>query len=67
MSINISKLPTKAPTSKTKQSIIEKLPALYKELAQYQTKFTADGRYSMMVIIQGLDASGKDGLIKKVF
>lgn len=60
MSIRLKNMSTTAPKSKTKESIINKLPALYEKLAQYQTKFTADGRYSMLIVIQGLDASGKD-------
>jgi PPK2 family polyphosphate:nucleotide phosphotransferase len=67
MSIKLKKISSTAPKSVDKQAIKNKLPALYAKLAQYQTKFTADGKYSLMIIIQGMDASGKDGVIKKVF
>lgn len=36
-------------------------------LKKLQKVFYADGRYSLLVVIQGRDASGKDGLIKRVF
>ena len=37
------------------------------ELAELQNKFYADGRRSLLVIIQALDAAGKDSTIRKVF
>ena len=36
------------------------------ELAELQDVFWADGRYSLLVIVQGSDASGKDSIIKHV-
>jgi len=36
------------------------------ELAELQDVFWADGRYSLLVIFQGSDASGKDSIIKHV-
>jgi len=36
------------------------------ELAELQDLFWADGRYSLLVIVQGSDASGKDSIIKHV-
>jgi len=37
-----------------------------RELAALQDVFWADGRYAMLIVFQGLDASGKDGTIKHV-
>jgi PPK2 family polyphosphate:nucleotide phosphotransferase len=37
-----------------------------RELAELQDVFWADGRYSLLVIFQGPDASGKDSIIKHV-
>ena len=36
-------------------------------VADLQKIFYADSRYALLVILQGRDASGKDGVIKKVF
>ncbi len=36
------------------------------KLQELQTKLYAQGEYALLVIIQGLDASGKDGVVKKV-
>ena len=36
------------------------------KLAELQDVFWADGRYAMLIVFQGLDASGKDSIIKHV-
>jgi PPK2 family polyphosphate:nucleotide phosphotransferase len=36
-------------------------------LRKLQQKFYADARYALLVVLQGRDASGKDGTIRKVF
>jgi len=38
-----------------------------RRLDELQEKFAADGRAGLLVIIQGMDASGKDGAINAVF
>jgi PPK2 family polyphosphate:nucleotide phosphotransferase len=40
---------------------------LVKRLASLQRLFWADGRYALLVVLQGRDASGKDGTIRRVF
>lgn len=37
------------------------------ELEELQRRLYADGRYALLVILQGRDASGKDGTIQRVF
>ena len=53
-------LPGKAETK-------DQLQALHRELSTYQTRLWAEGSRSVLLILQGLDASGKDSAIKKVF
>jgi len=36
-------------------------------IADIQRKFYADGRHALLVVLQGRDASGKDGTIRKLF
>ena len=36
-------------------------------ISELQRVFYADGRYAMLIVLQGRDAAGKDGLIRKVF
>lgn len=38
-----------------------------KRLKKLQARLYADGRYALLVVLQGRDASGKDGAIRKVF
>jgi PPK2 family polyphosphate:nucleotide phosphotransferase len=45
----------------------ERLEALLEELSQCQTRLWAEDRRSVLLILQGLDASGKDRAIRKVF
>lgn len=53
-------LPGKAETKKP-------LESLHEELAEYQLRLWAEGTRGLLLILQGLDASGKDGAIRKVF
>jgi PPK2 family polyphosphate:nucleotide phosphotransferase len=45
----------------------ERLERLAVELDELQNLFHADGRYKLLVVLQGLDASGKDGTLRHVF
>src|SRR3954470_11923304 len=36
-------------------------------IADHQRVLYADGRHALLIVLQGRDASGKDGLIRKVF
>jgi len=45
----------------------EQLRRLLAELSEFQTRLWAENRRSLLLILQGLDASGKDGAIRKVF
>ena len=44
----------------------ERLKALRRELAAFQERLWAEQRQSLLVVLQALDAGGKDGLIRKV-
>lgn len=45
----------------------QKLNKRLGRLAELQNTLYADGRYALLVILQGRDASGKDGTIRRVF
>ena len=49
-----------------KQEADEFVSERVRELAELQDVFWADGRYAMLIVFQGLDASGKDSTIKHV-
>jgi PPK2 family polyphosphate:nucleotide phosphotransferase len=50
-----------------KEEAKEQLSRLLAELSDYQTRLWAEDRRSVLLILQGLDASGKDGTVRKVF
>src|SRR5690606_13339717 len=55
-------------SSYSKQEIKEKvLPQLYAEIDALQNLLYAESKHSLLIIIQGMDASGKDGLVRDVF
>ncbi|MDQ3066025.1 MAG: polyphosphate kinase 2 family protein [Actinomycetota bacterium] len=45
----------------------EQLDALLEELSELQVRLYAEGKRSILLVLQGLDASGKDGTIRRVF
>jgi PPK2 family polyphosphate:nucleotide phosphotransferase len=50
----------------TKERVEAERPALAEELADLQELLFAAGRHSLLVILQGMDTSGKDGTVKSV-
>ncbi|HVG41890.1 MAG TPA: PPK2 family polyphosphate kinase [Chitinophagaceae bacterium] len=58
---------TKAPKEFDKSKTKEETENLLTKLNELQNLLYAEGKHSLLVILQGLDASGKDGVIRKVF
>lgn len=50
-----------------KETIKDNLGEVRKELADWQDKLYAHGKYAVLVCLQGMDTSGKDSLIREVF
>jgi PPK2 family polyphosphate:nucleotide phosphotransferase len=65
--IQLKDISTKAPKDADKQTIKEKTIKILEELDELQNLLYAEGKHSMLVVIQGMDASGKDGVIRNVF
>jgi PPK2 family polyphosphate:nucleotide phosphotransferase len=51
---------------RSEEEVQERLQELRQELAKLQCVFYADRRWALLIILQGMDASGKDGTIKHV-
>jgi PPK2 family polyphosphate:nucleotide phosphotransferase len=51
----------------TKEEGIERHAALRGHLESLQEKLYADGRHKLLVVLQAIDAGGKDGTIRSVF
>jgi PPK2 family polyphosphate:nucleotide phosphotransferase len=67
MKIKLKDISTKAPGDITKKESRKKLEKLQKKLFSLHNLMNAEGKHAILVILQGLDASGKDGTIKHVF
>src|SRR5215218_8867540 len=57
-----------SPSSKyKKEKIKDELKDLKQRLEELQNLLYAEGKHSLLVVLQGMDASGKDGAIRNVF
>ena len=65
--IQLNDISTRAGEDKDKKEIKEKTAEMLKELSELQNLLYAEGKKSLLVILQGMDASGKDGVIRNVF
>lgn len=63
----LSELSTRAPEKLDKQKIKSKTENILAELDELQNRLIASNSHALLVIIQGMDASGKDGVIRNVF
>ncbi|MEM7549797.1 MAG: PPK2 family polyphosphate kinase [Bacteroidota bacterium] len=59
--------PTTAPTDIKKEDVLKKLSKEQDKLSKLQDLLYANEKHSLLIILQGLDASGKDSTIKHVF
>src|SRR5829696_720134 len=58
---------TRAPKELSKEETKQQTQEIKKSLDELQNLLYAEGKRSVLVVIQGMDASGKDGAIKNVF
>lgn len=63
----LSEVSTKAPKEFDKKETKELTAKLLIELDELQNLLYAESKHSILIVLQGLDASGKDGAIRKVF
>ncbi len=66
-SYDLSNVSTRAPQHISKEDIKDQTKALIKELEELQNKLYAEGKWSLLIVLQGMDASGKDGAVREVF
>ncbi len=64
--IKLSDISTRAPKDFDKAETKAKTDSIIEELDDLQNLLFAEGKHSLLVIIQGMDGSGKDGLIRNV-
>ena len=65
--IHLHKISTKAPKGLNKEKIKAKTADLLNKLDDLQNLLYAESKHAVLVVVQGMDASGKDGLVRDVF
>ena len=65
--IKLSEIPTDAPEGFEKKEIKQKTDAMSKRIGDLQHIMFAEKKHSLLVVLQGMDASGKDGAARAVF
>lgn len=65
--VKLSSIATTAPQKFGKEQTKEQLRRIQDELDDLQNLLYAEHKHSLLVVLQGMDASGKDGVIRDVF
>ena len=65
--VDINKCDTRAPKGMDKMQTIEETVNMARRIGELQHIMYAEGKQNALIILQGLDASGKDGSAKNVF
>ena len=65
--IKLNELPTRAPKELTKEDIKRKTDRMARRIGDLQHILSAEKKHSLLIVLQGMDASGKDGVTRKIF
>ncbi len=65
--VQLDKIDTRAPEKADKDKTKAKIKLILEELNELQNILYAENKHAVLIIIQGMDASGKDGVIRNVF
>lgn len=65
--INLSEIPTTPPKGYSKKKAKKELDKMAKEIGELVTMMRAQRKHSLLVVMQGMDSSGKDGSTREVF
>ncbi|MCB0528718.1 MAG: polyphosphate kinase [Saprospiraceae bacterium] len=65
--IKLASIPTTAPDDVKEKDIRKETEDLVKQLGDLQERMYAERKHAVLVVLQGMDASGKDGAAHKVF
>lgn len=64
--IRLSEIPAAGPKKLDKEKIKAETEAILSELDELQNLLYAEHKWSVLMVIQGMDASGKDGVVRNV-
>jgi PPK2 family polyphosphate:nucleotide phosphotransferase len=65
--IQLKEIATRAPEHLSKKEIVKKTNALSKEIADFQELLFANKNQGVLIVLQGMDSSGKDSTTSTVF
>ncbi len=65
--IKLSDFPTYNDLQASNKKLKKSLEVVRVELGEFQNTLYADGRYSVLICLQGTDTAGKDSLIREIF
>ncbi|MDQ6757789.1 MAG: polyphosphate kinase, partial [Bacteroidota bacterium] len=65
--IKLSQISTRADKDLDKKETKDKTDKIIKDLDDLQNLLYAENKHSLLIVIQGMDASGKDGAVRNVF
>ncbi len=65
--LDLKNLPSSPPEGTDRKEIEKKTKKLQKKLFQLQNLLFAEGKHALLVVLQGMDTSGKDGTVRHVF
>lgn len=65
--INLNDISTKAPDGLDKDEAKKIAKGRAKKIADLHEQMVAQGKHSVLIVLQGMDASGKDGAMRNVF
>lgn len=65
--VKLSEIDTRAPKRFNKENTKKETQKLLFKLEELQNLLYAESKHGLLVILQGMDASGKDGVVKNVF
>jgi PPK2 family polyphosphate:nucleotide phosphotransferase len=63
----LTEISTRAPKEFEKEATKESTKILLKRFGELQPMLFAEAKWSLLIVLQGMDASGKDGVVKAVF
>ena len=65
--IELKDIDTRAPKKFDKETTKKETAEMLQKLDELQNLLYAESKHSLLIVIQGMDASGKDGVIRNVF
>lgn len=65
--IKLASVSTTPPRKVKKSHVVAKMASLIKQLSAIQEKLYAQHSFSVLIVLQGMDTSGKDSAVKQVF